>query len=123
MIFINEIGKLEFISQNAYEKFLKLLSPFAPHITEELWQILGHKNSINLESWPIHDLLMIKDEEIKIAVQINGKVRTEMFIKADGGEEEIKKQALANEIVLRHIGAGSIKKVIYVKNRLINIVI
>ena len=123
MIFINEIGKLEFISQNAYEKFLKLLSPFAPHITEELWQILGHKNSINLESWPIHDLLMIKDEEIKIAVQINGKVRTEIFIKTDEAEEEVKKQALADVVVLRHVGAGSIKKVIYVKNRLINIVI
>jgi leucyl-tRNA synthetase len=123
MIFMNEINKQKFISQIAYEKFLKIFSPFAPHITEELWQILGHKKSINLELWPTYDLSKIQDEEIKIAIQINGKVRTEIFIKTDETEDGVKKQALANEIVLRHVGAGSIKKVIYVKNRLINIVI
>ena len=123
MIFVNEIGKLEFISQYAYETFLKLLSPFAPHVTEELWHILGHKSSINLESWPVYDLSKIKDEEIKIAVQINGKVRAEIMISAQDGEEEIKMKALKNESVTKHIAGGTPKKVIYVKNRLINIVI
>jgi len=123
MIFINEVGKLEFISQSVYEKFLKILSPFAPHISEELWQILGHRKSINLESWPVPDLSKIKNEEINIVVQINGKVRTEIMIKIDVDEEEIKKEALVNETVLKHIAGKEVKKVIYVKNRLINIVV
>ncbi|MDD5721543.1 MAG: class I tRNA ligase family protein [Candidatus Pacebacteria bacterium] len=132
MIFINEMGKLESISQTAYEKFLKILAPFAPHITEELWQrtvlkevsprtILG--KSIHLSGWPKYDPSKIQDEEIKIAVQINGKVKTEMMIKADDEEEQIKKQALSNETVLKYIGSKEVKKVIYVKNRLVNIVV
>jgi leucyl-tRNA synthetase len=123
MIFVNEISKLEFISKIAYEKFLKILSPFSPHITEEVWFNLGNKNSIHLSEWPKWDPNLIKDEEIKIAVQINGKVRTEMMIKADEKEETIKQKALKNEIVLKYISGQNIKKVIYVKNRLINIVL
>ncbi|MFA6353734.1 MAG: class I tRNA ligase family protein [Candidatus Paceibacterota bacterium] len=123
MIFINEVGKLESISQIAYEKFLKILSPFAPHIVEELWQILGHQKSINLEPWPMPDLSKIKDEEIKIVVQVNGKVRTEIMIKIDDSEEDIKKQVISNEVVLKQLADREVKKVFYVKNRLINIVV
>ncbi|MFA6257964.1 MAG: class I tRNA ligase family protein [Candidatus Paceibacterota bacterium] len=122
MIFINEISKLESISQMAYEKFLKILSPFAPHITEELWQILGYKKSINQESWPVFDLSKIQDFELKIAVQINGKVKAEIMISPEDDEEIVKKKAFANEAVLRHTSGKDIKKVFYVKNRLINIV-
>ena len=123
MIFVNEIGKLDFISQDVYETFLKLLSPFAPHMTEGLWKILGHKNSINFESWPVYDLSKIKNKQIKIVVQINGKVRAEIMIRAEISEEEVKKQAISNETVSRHLSGKEIKKVIYVKNRLINIVV
>jgi leucyl-tRNA synthetase len=123
MIFTNEINKLEFISQEAYEKFLKILSPFAPHITEELWQTLGHKKSINFESWPEADLQKIKNEEIKIVIQINGKVRAEMMIKADDNEENIKKQAVLNEVVSKHLSGQTVRKIFYVKGRLINIVV
>jgi len=139
MIFVNEAAKLEFISQIAYEKLLKILSPFAPHVTEEIWQklyphptspyIRGRRRegvesvSIHLSDWPKADESLIKDEQIKIAVQINGKVRTEIMIKIDEDEKEIKKQATSNEIILRHTDGKEIKKVIYVKNRLINIVI
>ncbi len=138
MIFINEFGKLESISQIAYEKFLKILSPFAPHITEELWQKLypyptspysrgrrkeGVKfNSIHLSNWPVPDLSKIQAEEIKIVVQINGKVRTEIMIKMDDKEDDIKQQALSNEAVVRQLAGREVKKVFYVKNRLINIV-
>lgn len=79
--------------------------------------------SIHLSDWPKADESLIKDEQIKIAVQINGKVRTEIMIKIDEDEKEIKKQATSNEIILRHTDGKEIKKVIYVKNRLINIVI
>ena len=123
MILVNEWEKAEYILKTEYKILLQLLSPFAPHMTEELWSMLGEKKTIHLSDWPKWDESLIKDEEIKIAVQINGKVRTEIFIKTDEAEEEVKKQALADVVVLRHVGAGSIKKVIYVKNRLINIVI
>ncbi|MEK7081320.1 MAG: class I tRNA ligase family protein [Patescibacteria group bacterium] len=123
MIFINEVGKSDSISQDAYEKFLKLLSPFAPHIAEEIWFNLGHKDSIHLSSWPKWDENLIKDEEIKIAVQINGKVRAEIMIQVDDNEEIIKQKTLANEAVLRYLAGRDAKKIIYVKNRLINIVL
>ncbi len=123
MIFANEIGKLDSISQEVYEKFLKILSPFAPHIAEELWQILGHKKSISLESWPAHDISKIKQEEIKIVVQVNGKVRAEIMIGADEKEEDVQHRGLNNEAVLKYTAGKEIKKVVYVKGRLINIVI
>jgi len=136
MIFINEVGKLEFISQNAYEKFLKILSPFAPHIAEELWQRLAPQGrtlgslkvrpfpaSIHLSNWPKWDENLIQDEEIKIAVQINGKVRAEIMIQRADSDEEIRKKAFADNAVLRHMANRGIKKIIYVKNRLINIVL
>jgi leucyl-tRNA synthetase len=123
MIFVNEVAKLDFISQIAYEKFLKILAPFAPHITEEIYFNLGNKKSIHLSDWPKVDESLIKDEELKIAVQINGKVRTEIMIKTDDSEEKIKEQATSNEIISKYIADKSIKKVIYVKNRLINIVL
>lgn len=123
MILINEWEKTEFILKSEYKILLQILSPFAPHIAEELWSILGEKKSINLSSWPQIDESMIEDEEIKIVVQINGKLRAEIMIKADSGEEEIKKQALSDEAVLKYTAGKEVKKVIYVKNRLINIVV
>ena len=110
------------MTKEDYKKFLQILAPFAPHTTEELWSMLGEKKSIHLSSWPKWDGNLIKDDEIKIVVQINGKVRAEMIIPADEKEEDVKKRVLENEAVLKHISGQNIKKIIYVKNRLINIV-
>jgi leucyl-tRNA synthetase len=121
MILVNEMDKNE-VSVKDFKKFLQILAPFAPHITEELWAMFGEKKSITLSEWPKYDKNLIQDEELKIAVQINGKVKTEIMIKVDDTEEQIKKQTLLNEVVLRYIGGKEVKKVIYVKNRLINIV-
>ncbi len=113
-----------------YKKFLQILSPFAPHVTEELWQrtVLKKvsprtvlKNSIHFSNWPKWDENLVKDQEIKIAVQINGKVKTEILIQTDENEEDVKKKALANQIVLKYLLDGSPQKVIYIKNRVINI--
>ncbi|MFA5936283.1 MAG: class I tRNA ligase family protein [Candidatus Paceibacterota bacterium] len=112
-----------------WKLFLKLLAPFAPHITEELYaqrqsalsQRQSAGSSIHLSQWPKWDENLVKDEEVKIAVQINGKVRTEILIQTDEKEEEVKKKALTNETVLKYIPNGSPKKIIYVKNRIINI--
>ena len=124
MIFVNEISKLDFISKDVYKKFLQLLAPFTPHIAEELYSSGSTAGrSIHLSAWPEYDKNLIQDEEIKIAVQINGKVRAEMMISADEGEESVKEKALGNENIQKYLKEGGVKKVIYVKGRLINIVI
>jgi len=123
MILATEMDKIESVSVEDYKKFLQILAPFAPHITEELWHMLGEKNSINVSPWPKWDESLIKDDEIKIAVQINGKVRTEIMIQAENSEEEVKKQVLANEVVVKYMSGATPKKVIYVKGRLVNIVL
>jgi leucyl-tRNA synthetase len=135
MILATEMEKAESVSKEDFKKFLQILAPFAPHVSEELWNILEEKKlapsrakgsgagSIHLSDWPKWDESLIKDEEIKIAVQINGKVRTEIMIKAEDDEEIVKEKALTDEVVLKYVGGGSIKKVIYVKNRLVNVVL
>lgn len=123
MILTTEMEKSENVSVEDFKIFLKILSPFAPHITEELWNVLGEKKSIHLSPWPKYDPEMLKDEEIKIAVQINGKVRTEMMIPADAEEEYVKEKVLNDPVVLKYTAGETPKKVIYIKNRLINIVL
>lgn len=123
MILAAEMEKAEIVKKEDYKKFLQILSPFAPHITEELWSILREKKSISMSAWPDWDKNMIMDEEIKIVIQINGKVRAEMLIKVNDSEEEIRKQATANPAVARHLIGQNVRKIIYVKNRLVNIVV
>ena len=122
MILAGEIEKEQPLSKEDFKKFLQILTPFAPHIAEEIWRNLGEKKSIHFSTWPKYDKNLIKDDEIKIAVQVNGKVRAEMLIQADMAEEKIKEQALKNEAVSKFTEGKEIKKVIYVKNRLVNIV-
>jgi leucyl-tRNA synthetase len=132
MILLNEMEK-EFqgktlnpqkgLALEDFELFLKILSPFAPHITEEIWSSFGHKNLLMLEKWPKADSKKMIESEIKIVIQINGKVRAELIINTDEKEESVKEKALKNETVLKYTNGQNIKKVIYVKNRLINIVL
>ncbi|OGI95708.1 leucine--tRNA ligase [Candidatus Nomurabacteria bacterium RIFCSPLOWO2_01_FULL_42_17] len=123
MIFINDLGGVDSVSKDVYKKFLQILSPFAPHMTEELWTILGEKKSINLSAWPTFDENLIKDEEIKIVVQVNGKVRAFMSVQAGDSEEYIKAEVLKKADILKYIEGKNVKKIIYVPNRLINIVL
>ena len=124
MIFTNEVEKNDFqLSTFNFQLFLKILAPFAPHVTEEIWNMLGEKKSINISKWPKWDEKLIKDEEVKIVIQVNGKVRAEMMIQVDEKEEEIKEKAVQNETVRKFLPSLDIKKIIYVKNRLINIVV
>lgn len=123
MILATEIEKAEFVDKEDFKKFLQILAPFAPHVTEEIWHLLGEKKSINLSEWPVWDESLIKDDEVKIAVQINGKTRAEIIIEADENEEEVKAIALKEKNIISWVQNKEIKKVIYVKNRIINIVI
>lgn len=123
MICINELEKNENVNTEDMKLFLQILAPFAPHITEELWHNLGEENSIHLSSWPKFDESLVIDDEVKIMIQVNGKVRGEVIVGADESEEEIKKKALEQEMIKKFTDNQEIKKVIYVKGRLINIVV
>ncbi|MDP3899483.1 MAG: leucine--tRNA ligase [bacterium] len=122
MIFLN-IALKEGITKEDFEKFLIILAPFAPHLAEELWEKLGHSDSIFLQSWPSYDKNLVKDKTVTIAVQINGKLRATVEAPADVSEEEVKKQALDNEQVKKWTSGKKIVKIIYVQGRLINIII
>ncbi len=123
MILLNEWDKQESIAKDEYKLLLKLLAPFAPHMTEELWSLIGEKESIHLQAWPKWDKDKIVDNTLKLVIQVNGKVRTEISVESDKGEEDIKKEALANEVIIPWIKDKEVKRVIYVKGRLINIVV
>jgi len=122
MILINKFQE-EGCNQEIFEKFLLVFSPFAPHICEELWQELGHKKSIFLEKWPEYDPQLVKMATVEIAVQINGKVRAKIFVTDDMEEAEVKKSALADKNVKKWLADSEIKKFIYIKNKIVNIVI
>jgi leucyl-tRNA synthetase len=105
------------------DNYLILLSPFAPHFAEELWEQLGHEKSIFLEKWPEHDPKLIKNEQISLIIQINGKVRDQIEVESGVKEEEAKKLALAQDKIVKYIGNSQIKKIIFVRDKLINFVI
>ena len=123
MILATEIERAQRVAEKDFKIFLQILSPFAPHLTEELWHRLGEKKSINFSDWPKWDEKLLKDEEIKIAVQVNGKVRAEIVVGAEDAEAEVKNKALADGAVQKHLAGRDVKKTIYIKNRLINIVL
>ncbi len=111
------------LSKKDAESFLKILAPFTPHIAEELWSKLKHKKSIFMESWPKSDPKLIQKETFELVIQINGKVRDKVEVNTDISEEEAKNLVLKQEKVKKWLGDKEIKKVIFVKERLINIVI
>jgi leucyl-tRNA synthetase len=123
MILATELEKAESVNIKDFKLFLQILAPFAPHVAEELWINLGEKKSIHVSLWPKYNKNLIKDDEVKIVIQVNGKVRAEMLINVEEVEDKIKEKALKNEQVLKFIDNQEIKKVIYVKNRLVNIVV
>ena len=123
MILVSEIEKAESITVKDFKMFLQILAPFAPHVAEELWALSGEKKSIHISKWPKADPKKMKDDEVKIAVQINGKVRAELMVSPDITEEEIKSLAIGDESVSKYLVGQEIKRFIYVKGRLVSIVI
>jgi len=123
MIFINEIYKFEKVSKEIIEKFLLLLSPFAPHIAEELWEKLGNKPSIQNQTWPEWDDAYAKNDLITITFSVNGKMRSKKEIEADTNEKDLEQAAMDDPAILRHIMGKDIVKIIVVKNRMVNIVV
>lgn len=123
MVFVNEMERASYINEKDFKIFLQILSPFAPHLAEDIWFSLGEKKSIHKSSWPKWDKKKIIDETVKIAVQVNGKVRGEIVISNDSSEEEVKDIALKDNNIVPWIENKEIKRVIYVKGRIVNIVI
>ena len=123
MVFINAVYKEEVFPLEYQEGFIKLLNPIAPHITEELWSLLGHTNTISYESWPVYDEAKLVQTEFDIAVQVNGKLRGTITISINDNEDEIKQKALDNENVKRHTDGKDVVKVIVIKNKIVNIVV
>ncbi len=111
------------ILKEALDNLLLLLAPFAPHITEELWHTLGHKESVHLMPWPKYDANAIVEDEIEIVIQINGKVRDKMKISVEASEDEMREAALKQEKLLPLLEGKEIIKVITVPKKLVNIVV
>ncbi len=122
MTLLNTLGASS-LSREGYEMILKSLAPFAPHMAEELWHELGNEESIHLAQWPAYDKEKIKEERATIVVQVNGKVRAEFEIEVGVNEEEVKNIALEQENVVKWTKDKEIKKMIYIENRLVNIVV
>ncbi|KKU66582.1 MAG: Leucine-tRNA ligase [Parcubacteria group bacterium GW2011_GWA2_47_16] len=123
MILANEMEKAEALSGVQYATLLRILAPFAPHITEELWSILGHKKSIHLEPWPAFDVTLAAHGTGVLVIQINGKVRGNLSTDHELSENEAKEQSLALPEIKKWIDGKKVIKTIYVKGRLINIVV
>ena len=121
MIFINSVNKEEVFPIEYAEGFLKLLNPIAPHITEELWNILGHNDTITYEPWPIYDEEKTIDNEIEIPIQVNGKLKTTVMIALDEDESSVKQKV--HSAIEDKLDGKSIVKEIYVKNKIYNVVV
>jgi leucyl-tRNA synthetase len=123
MIFVNEVMKSDSRPRQILEPFVLLLSPFAPHIAEELWRRLGHETTLAYEPWPGYDPAMLRKSELEIVLQVNGKVRSRLKVPADTPEKELEERALSDPDVLRHTDGRKVLKAIVVKNKLVNLVV
>ena len=123
MTYVNYLSAKVKIAPELYSTLIKLLSPFTPHLAEEMWARLGNTTLVNAETWPQGDAKLAEDQVVTYAVQLCGKMRGTIEMPKDAGKEEIQAQAMALENVKRQIEGKEIVKVIVVPNRLINIVV
>ncbi|WP_066187349.1 MULTISPECIES: leucine--tRNA ligase [Gracilibacillus] len=122
MVFINEAYKADQIPRFYAEAFVKLLSPVAPHIAEELWARLGYTESLAYETWPTYDEAQLVEDEVEVVIQVMGKVRAKMMIAKDATKEEMEEKALSIDSIKERLEGKTIRKVIAVPGKLVNIV-
>jgi leucyl-tRNA synthetase len=123
MEYTNHLTRLEVRPRAVLEPLVLLLSPFAPHLGEELWSALGHAQTLAYEPWPTYEEALTRAEEIEVPVQINGKVRSKLQVPASIDEETLKAMALADEKIRALLEGKQVRKVIVVPKKLVNIVV
>jgi leucyl-tRNA synthetase len=123
MEFSNHLTKQETRPRSVLESFVLLLSPFAPHLAEELWAALGHARTLTYEPWPSFDEALIRADLIEVPVQISGKVRSKITVPVDSTEADLQAAALADERIRALIEGKQVRKIIVVPRKLVNIVV
>ena len=122
MIMANEMAKLETLHVDAWKPFLQCLAPFAPHIAEECWQALGNDGSISHVPWPAFDPALVVDDEVQIVVQVNGKVRARFSAAKGTAKDALEERAMSLDNVSKFVEGKTIRKVIVVPDKIVNIV-
>ena len=122
MVFVNEAYKSDALPYEYVAGFVQLLAPIAPHIGEELWAILGNKEGISYVPWPTYDESALVEDEIEVVFQVNGKVRAKAKVHADADKATLEQLAQSNELVKEQLNGKTIRKIIVVPNKLVNIV-
>ena len=123
MISLNELSQQKCKSKKILEQYLIVLAPFAPHIAEELWHALGHETTICDAQWPEFNEEYLKESTVKMAVSFNGKARYTIDVAVDASKEEVEKTALSHELASKWIDGKTIRKVIVVPGKIVNIVV
>ena len=122
MVFVNEAYKADALPMVYMEGLVKLLSPIVPHVAEEIWQIMGHEETITYEAWPTYDESKLVQDTVQVILQVNGKVRSKVEVEKDLDQAELEKIALADERIQQWTAEKDIKKVIVIPNKIVNIV-
>jgi len=121
MVLSNELMKLDQVPAEALEVLAKLLHPFAPHLAEEAWQMLGHEPSIQSQPWPTYDPSLCEEDEIEVPVQVNGKVRARIMLPKDATQDQA--LAAAQEALATQLEGKTLRKTIWVPNKILNLIL
>ena len=109
--------------REAIDALVLMISPFAPHTAEELWQMLGHAEGLSRATWPAFDAAVAKADEMVVPVQINGKVRARLTVRAGASDDELRELALADGIVKNHTAGKTIRRIVIGKGPLVSVVV
>jgi leucyl-tRNA synthetase len=123
MVCVNELTDLQCRKKSILEPLLVMLAPYAPHISEELWHQLGNHASVLNAAYPLFDPDYLVEANKEYPVSVNGKLRTNITVPADASQEMVEKQVLSNEVIQKWLNGGSPKKIIFVKDKMVNVVV
>jgi leucyl-tRNA synthetase len=123
MVFVNHLARLSAMPREAVRALVLLVSPFAPHVSEELWQHLGHAASLAYEPWPAWDEALAVDDVIELPVQVNGKVRGRVQLARDASEADARAAALAADGIEARLAGQTVRKFVYVPGQVVNLVV
>ncbi|OLC10575.1 MAG: hypothetical protein AUH41_02780 [Gemmatimonadetes bacterium 13_1_40CM_66_11] len=123
MEYVNELREQGAGGTELFEPLVIMLAPYAPHFAEELWEVLGNKESVFQARWPSYDERLASAGDVEIAVQVNGKLRSRLTVPRGMAEKDVLDRVLADEVVKKFVNGQKVKKVIYVQDRLVNLVV